>query len=89
MITCLNMFLSKNGTSRNISLEAIILGSPNTDYNKLRITFGAHPQVYIYTTNSTKQKTVGAIALIPENERGGYYFMSLATVKQLHALMWS
>ena len=66
---------------------AIILGSPNTDYNKLRIKFGAYAQVYIGTNNSTKQITVGVIALIPANERGGYYFMSLATGKQLHAFI--
>ena len=41
--------------------------SPNTDYNKLKITFGAFVQVYIGTINSKKQRTVGAIALRPEN----------------------
>ena len=70
MITCLNMFPSKNGISSNLISAAIILGSPNLDYNKLKITFGAYSQVYIGTTNSTKQRTVGAIAIIPENERG-------------------
>ena len=63
MITCLNMFPSKNGISSNLSLAAIILGSPNPDYNKLKITFGAYAHVYIGTTNSTKQRMVGAIAL--------------------------
>ena len=32
---------------------------------------------------------VGAIALRPEKERGGYYFMSLSTRKQLHGLIWT
>ena len=40
--TCLNMFLSKNGKSRNLGPAAIILGSPNPDYNKLKITFGSY-----------------------------------------------
>ena len=60
MIKCLNVFPSKNGISSNLSPSAIILGSPNLDYNKLNITFGAFAQVYIGTTNSTKQRTVGA-----------------------------
>ena len=89
MITCLNMFPSKNGTSSDLIPAAIILGSPNLDYNKPRITFGAYVQVYIGITNSTKQRTIGAIALRPENERGGYYFMSLATGKQLHDFIWT
>ena len=71
MITCLKMFPSKNGISINLSLASIILGSSNTDYNKLKIKFGAYAQVYIGTTKSTKQRTVGAIALIPANEGGG------------------
>ena len=29
------------------------------------------------------------IALRPENERGGYYFISLATGKRLHAFIWT
>ena len=67
MITCLNMFPYRNGISSKLSLAAIILGSPNPDYNKLKITFGAYAQVYIGTTNSTKQITVGVIALRPAN----------------------
>ena len=47
MISCLNMFPYKNGTSSNLSSVAIILGSPNPDYNKLNITFGAYAKVYV------------------------------------------
>ena len=54
MITCLNMFPSKNGVSINLSPAAIILGSPNPDYNKLKIKFVAYAQVYIGSTNSKK-----------------------------------
>ena len=83
------MFPSKNGISSDLSPAAIILGSPNPDYNKLKITFGAYAQVYIGTTNSTKQITVGAIELRPANERVRYYFISLATGKQLHDFIWT
>ena len=81
MITCLNMFLYKNGISSILILTAIILGSPNPYYNKLKTKFGAYAQVYICTINSTKQRTVGAMALKPAYKWGGYYFMSLATGK--------
>ena len=67
MITCLNMFPSKNRISGDLSPAAIILGSPNPYFNKLKIAFGAYAHVYIGITNSKKQRTVGAIALIPEN----------------------
>ena len=65
------MFRSKNGISGDLSPVSIILGSRNPDYNKLKIIFVAYAQVYIGTTNSTKQISVGAIALRPANERGG------------------
>ena len=71
----------QNGISSNLRPETIILGSPNPDDNKLRIIFGAYVQVYIGTTNSTKQRIIGEIALRPANEGGGYNFMSLATIK--------
>ena len=67
MITCLNMFPSKNLISSNLIPAAIILGSPNTYYNKPNITFGAYVQVYIGTNNSTKQITLGEIVLRPAN----------------------
>ena len=87
MIICLNMFPFKNEISRDLSPVDIIIGSSNIYYNKLKIKFGAYAQFYIGTTNSTKQRTVGAIALISANERSGCYFMSLATIKQLHAFI--
>ena len=81
MITCLNMFPSKNVISSNLRPSAIILGSPNLDYNKLKITFGAYAQFYIGTTNIIKQITVGEIPIIPANNWGGYYFMYLSNGK--------
>ena len=81
------MFPFKNRILSSLSPESIILGYPNLDYIKLKIKFGAYAQVYIGTTISTKQRAVGVIALIPENERGGYYFISLATGKQLHVFI--
>ena len=56
MITCLNMFPSKNWISSNLTPAAIILRSPNIYYNKLNILFGAYAQVYIGTNKSTKHR---------------------------------
>ena len=88
-ITCLNMFPSKNGISKELSQAAIILGPQNLYDNKLKVTFGVYAQVYIGTTNSKKQRMVWAISPRPENKRCGYYFMSPATGKQLHAFIWT
>ena len=85
MVTCLNMSPLKNGISSDLTPVEIIIGSPNTYYNKLKITFGEYSQVCIGTTNSTKKITVVLIALRPDNEQVRHYFMSLATLKQLHA----
>ena len=89
MITCLNMFPSKNWISINLSQAAKILGSLNPEYNNLNITFGLYGKFYVDTTNSTKQRTVGAISLSPENERVRYNFMTLVTGKHLHAFIWT
>ena len=67
----------------------IILGSPNTVYNKLKITLGGYSQVYIGTTNSTNQRTVGEIELCPSNKRIRYYSTLLATGKQYHLNIWT
>ena len=89
MISCLIKFPSKNGISSELSPAAIILVSLNPDFNKLRITFEAYAQVYKGNKNSTEQRTVGAISPRIANERGGYYFMSLATGEKLHDFIWT
>ena len=53
----------ENGVSIDLSTAEIIKWSPNSNYNNIRIIFRAYTQVYIGTTNSTKQRTVGAISL--------------------------
>ena len=41
MVTCINILSSKNGILNDLRLSAVILGYPNPDYNKIRITLGA------------------------------------------------
>ena len=79
MLTCLNLFPSKNGVSSDLVRVAILRGSPNPYYNKLKITFGAYVHIYIGITNRTKQRKVVTIAMRPANEQVGQYFMSLAS----------
>ena len=59
MITSLSMFPNKNGISSKLIPSSIILGYPNPDCNKINIRFRSYSQVYIETTNSTKQRTLG------------------------------
>jgi hypothetical protein len=73
-VTWLNAFPAKEGASKTMSPSAIVLGSPKPDYNKLKITFGAYAQVYESTTNTTKSRSIGAVALKPSNDRGGVLF---------------
>jgi hypothetical protein len=88
-VTWLNAFPAKEGASKTMSPSAIVLGSPKPDYTRLKITFGAFAQVYESTTNTTRSRSIGAIALRPSNEKGGYYFMSLSTGKRLHCYQWT
>ena len=87
MINVLDIFPSKNGISSHLIPVAIILGSPNTYDNKLKIIFGEYAQIYIVNTKSTNQRTVGEILVITPNRRGGYCCMSLATGKQIHGFI--
>ena len=42
MATCMKMLPSKNGILYDLRPSAVILGYPNPDYNKIRITLGAY-----------------------------------------------
>ena len=63
MVTCINRFSSKNGIPSDLRLAEIILESSNTDYNKIKTTFGAYIEVYIGNSNITKHRTVGSTAI--------------------------
>jgi hypothetical protein len=84
----LNSFPSANGVSQTLSPANIVLGRPNTDFTKPKISFGSYAFVYTGTTNTMKSRSVPGIALGPSNESGGYFFMSLYTRKRLHSYHW-
>ena len=61
------------------------------DYNKhCRLAYGDYVQVHEKTTNTTKSRATGAIALRPTgNAQGGYYFFSLTTGRRLNRNAWT
>ncbi len=77
----LNAFPTNNGVSKTLSPANIVLGSPKPDCSTI---IGSYVQLHIGTTNTTKQRLVGAITLRQNKARGGYHFMSLETGRELH-----
>ena len=67
MISCLNNLPHKEGISRTLSPAMIVLGQNKVDCQRLKVAFGAYCEVYVGTTNTTAQRSVGAIALCPSN----------------------
>jgi hypothetical protein len=88
----LNLVPAKNGVSATLSPLTIMTGSPSSDYNELKLEFGAYAQVFEANdpTNTTKARTTGAITLTPtgNNAQGGYHFLSLATGRKLSRQQW-
>ena len=85
----LNAFPVADGISSCYSASAMIDGKGAPDGSKLGPPFGSYAQVYDGTDNSMEPRTVGAVALRPSNSRGGHYFMSLRTGRQIHAFDWT
>ena len=87
MTSCLNDLPHKEGISRTLSPAMIVLlGRNKVDCQRLKVMFGAYCEVYIGTTNTTAQRSVGAIALRPSNNERGYWFMSLETGRRITRL---
>jgi hypothetical protein len=87
----LNQFPAKNDVSDTLSPLTIMMRWPNPDYNDMKIEFGAYAQVFEANDpmNTVKARTTGAIALtLTGNAQGGYYFLSLATVRKLSRQQW-
>ena len=71
----------------------MITGKPSSDFLEvIKLNFGDYVQAYNATriTNTNKSRAVGAIALYPSNnEVGGWYFMLLATGKEIRRNGWT
>lgn len=61
------------------------------DYNYLKYEFGEYVQIHVIQpfTNNMKSRTVGAIALDPQNVPGQYSFMSLETCSKIDARVFA
>jgi hypothetical protein len=92
VVRSLNQFLWPYGISQSLSPAAIVTGARPPDFNKLTLEFGSYVQVFEDNkpTNTTKARSLGAIALNPTgNAQGDYYFMSLATGARISRHQWT
>ena len=71
------------------SLSAIVEVLTNPNYDMIAIYFISYAQLRMGATNTTKSIMIGVISLQSSGELNGYYFMSLATVNQLHGFNWN
>ena len=55
----------------------------------MSLNLGAYTQLFEGTKNTQRIRSVGAVALNPSSEKGGYCFMSLRTGKKLHSFIWT
>ena len=85
----LNAFPSKTGILTTTSERNIIEGRPNLDHNTMSLKLEAYIQLFEGTNNTQHSRSVGAVALNPSNEKGGYYFRPLRTGHKLHGFIWT
>lgn len=80
-----NMFPLKGGISTTESPSELVLNR-KLDYNKhCQLEFGEYVQTHEESDNTTRSRTVGAIATRPSTGgEGGYYFISLSTGRRIH-----
>ena len=80
----------ENGVSDDLSPRTLITGLPKIDSNNCKLEIGEYCEVYTTPdpTNMQHTRTIGAIALTPSNEHGGYHFMSLQSGDRIHGHQW-
>jgi hypothetical protein len=85
-----NTLPNLDGISNNMSPDTIVTGRGRPNYNTMKLEFGTYVQVYDGTSNDTKSRTLGAIALNPTgNSSGDFYFLSLTTGQRIHRRSWT
>ena len=86
------MFPHRDGVSHRLSPRTIVTGLEVDFKTYYRVPFGAYCKVHNEPkkSNTETSRTTPAIALIPTgNVQGGYFFMSLRTVKRLCRRKWT
>jgi hypothetical protein len=86
----LDIFLPKDGVSRNINPRELMTGV-KIDYNKhIQAEFGEYVQVHEEHDNTMRTRTTGAIATKPTgNVQGGHWFYSPTTGRMLDRRKWT
>jgi hypothetical protein len=86
----LNIFLPKDGISRNINPRELINGV-KTNYNKhIQAEFVQYVQVHEEHDNTMHTRTTGAISTkTTGNAQGGHWFYSSATSRMLDRRRWT
>jgi hypothetical protein len=91
-VRCLNQFPHTNGISSTMSPSTIVTGAATPDYNSMRLELGTYVQVFEEhdPTNTSRSRSLGAIALCPTgNTQGDYYFLSLSTDTRMSCHNWT
>ena len=85
-----NAFPHKDSVANNISGHTILTGLPPLSYDDFKLEFGAYCQAHEHprTSNNPTPRSVGAIALGPANNNGGWHFMSLVSGKRITRYDW-
>ena len=86
VIQTLNQMPAQHGVSDKLSPLSLVTGKGPLDFSKLKLTFGSYVQTHDdpSPTNTTRARSLGAIALSMTPDSGGYYsFMNLNTGKEI------
>ncbi|KAI2501302.1 Reverse transcriptase (RNA-dependent DNA polymerase) [Fragilaria crotonensis] len=92
VVRCLNQFPFRHGVSATLSPTTIVTGAGLPDYRALTLEFGSYVQVFEDNspTNTTRARSLGAIALTPTgNAQGDYHFLSLASGALISRHQWT
>lgn len=85
----LNSFPHPAGISDTISPAQLIVNRQVDFHLHCRVEFGAYVQTHEEHDNSMGARTLGAIALYPNNNaQGGFYFMNLLTGQRIARQHW-
>ena len=80
----LNLFPSKNGISKTMSISTIVKGRRKPVFNKKTVPFGAYFTIYTSTMNNMKSRGLPGIYLKDSNDKGEQYVMNILTEMKIH-----
>ena len=86
-----NIFPNKNGISDVLSPSTLVTGSGRPNLHDFSLEFGTYVIVknHCNITNTMEPRGTGAIALLPANPHGSWYFMSLQSGDRIIRSSWT